>query len=179
MPLVNQQTTTVQKGIPGKLFVVPFVVMLVLLCGLMIAVAIRFQTIMARLEESRSLWPEASKELAPRYAKIDETFMSGLTGEAKGIDWIGSKEQFRGSTLFDRQASASLAIENQIAKANRGSQPSEGVPAASDLKSPGIANLVDAERRRKIAQGDFIGWLTIRALRLKLPDIYDPTASNQ
>ena len=42
----------------------------------MFAVAVRFQTIMARLEESRSLWPKASFELEPRYDHFREVFVA-------------------------------------------------------------------------------------------------------
>ena len=175
----NHQTTNVPKGIPGKLFAIPFVILLVLLCLLMIAVAIRFQTIMARLEESRSLWPEASQDLVPRYAQIDEPFLASLSGESKNIDWASSKKEFQVSSQFDRQASASMVIENQIAKAIPASNPSDSSQFVSKLNSPGVAKLIEAERRRKVAQEDFIGWLTVRALRLKLPNIYDPAATNQ
>jgi len=173
----NRHATGIPKGIPGKLFVIPFVLTLVLLCFLMIAVAVRFQTIMSRLEESRSLWPLASLELWSRYEQIKEPEGNSRTGEK--IDWEQSKRDFSGSTLFDKQSYASMVIESQISQSRNVSSHADAALYHGELASPNVSKLISAERRRKESQSGFIGWLTVRALRLKLPNIYDPLANKQ
>ncbi len=179
MVIATNPTAAIPKGIPGKLFVIPFVFALIVLCVLMIAVAFRFQSIMVRLEVSRSLWPAASQELGPRYKRINESILGALKGDAKEMDLASSMREFNGSTQFDRQANASMVIENQITRALKGLDHSDAPMFDADLRLPGISKLIDAERRRRESQSDFIGWLTVRALRLKLPNIYDPQATNQ
>lgn len=158
-------------GIPGRLFVGPFVLVTVVLGVLMFSVAMRFQTIMTRLEEVRSLWPKASQELAPRYDRINENLTKANVPPAVKEEWESGRQAFQASGLFDRQSTVSVALERQIASS---------LPAAernlSDFDSPGIAKLIEAEQRRKVSQGDMIGWLTVQSLRLKLPSIYDPLA---
>ncbi len=179
MVFASNPTAVIPKGIPGKLFVIPFVFALTVLCVLMIAVAIRFQSIMARLEESRSLWPAASQELRPRYDQIHSFILGAQLGETMDLDWAESKREFNGSTQFDRQSIASMVIENQITQALRDSDQSQSLSVKTQWKSPGVSKLIEAERRRRDSQSGFIGWLTVRALRLKLPDIYDPESKNK
>ena len=158
-------------GIPGRLFVGPFVLVTVVLGVLMFSIAMRFQTIMARLEEVRSLWPNASQELAPRYDRINENLIKSNVALAVKEEWELGRQAFQASGLFDRQSTVSVALERQIAST---------LPALernlSDFDSPGIAKLLEAEQRRKVSQDDMIGWLTVQSLRLKLPSIYDPLA---
>ncbi len=161
-------------GIPGKWFVLPFVFVLIVLGGVMFAIALRFQAIMARLEESRSLWPTASQELRPRYEQLTESIISSTADPATKEDLSKYRKEFNISSQFDRQAAVSLAIENQIRRDFQNSQL-----RASDFESPGISKLIQAEGRRKKSQEDIIGWLTVQGLRLKLPPIYDPIAKNQ
>jgi len=159
------------RGIPGRVFVIPFVLVTVALGILMFSVAIRFQTIMTRLEESRSLWPEASKELEPRYARINENQISSKASQVSVEEWESGRKAFLVSSLFDRQSNASIALEHQIAKSLSASDRN-----LSDFESPNISKLIEAERRRRVSQDDMIGWLTVQSLRLKLPLIYDPLA---
>ena len=161
-------------GIPGKWFVLPFVVALVVLGGVTFAIARRFQTIMARLEESRSLWPTASQELGPRYEQLSESIKASAMDQALKEGWTKSRKEFNVSSQFDRQSAASLAIEHQIRRNLKKSDRDD-----SDFNSPGISKLIEAEARRKKSQDDIIGWLTVQGLRLKLPPIYDPLANNQ
>jgi hypothetical protein len=161
-------------GIPGKWFVLPFVASLVLLGGLTFAMARRFQTIIARLEESRSLWPAASLELGPRYDQLNESINASKMDPAFTQGWTNNRKEFKVSSQFDRQSAASLTIENQIRQNFKESERDD-----SDFKSPGISKLIESEGRRKKAQDDIIGWLTVQGLRLKLPPIYDPLAKNQ
>lgn len=134
----------------------------------------RFQTIMARLEESRSLWPTASQELGPRYDQLTEFMEASSMDPVLKEGWMNNQKEFNVSSQFDRQSAASLTIENQIRRNFKKSERDD-----SDFKSPGISKLIEAESRRKKSQDDIIGWLTVQGLRLKLPPIYDPQAINQ
>jgi len=161
-------------AIPGKWFVLPFVLLLLVLGVLMFAVAVRFQTIMSRLEEVRSLWPNASQELGNRYERLDSSFAdSSVTNEVK-VDWENGRREFKSSSQFDKQSIASSAIESQIHSALETANRNE-----SDFNLPNTTKLREAETRRRDAQGDFIGWLTVKTLRLKLPPIYNPLAKNR
>jgi hypothetical protein len=161
------------RGIPGRLFVFPFVMVTAVLGILMFSVAMRFQAIMARLEEVRSLWPNASQELGPRYKRFSDNLMKSNVAPAAKEEWESGLQAFHLSGLFDQQSAASIALERQIGKALSASERT-----LSDFDSPGIAKLLKAEQRRRVNQDDMIGWLTVQSLRLKLPSIYDPLASN-
>ncbi len=162
------------SGIPGRFFVFPFVLVTVVLGVLMFSVAMRFQTIMVRLEEVRSLWPNASQELAPRYERLSDNLMNSNVTPAVKEEWESGRQAFHVSGLFDRQSTASIALERQIAKSLSVSDRN-----LSDFDSPSISKLLEAEQRRRVSQDDMIGWLTVQSLRLKLPLIYDPLASNR
>ena len=160
-------------GIPGRLFVLPFVSILVVLGLLMFAIAVRFQTIMTRLEVARSQWPMASQELGQRYDRFNDCFAAQSVAVAIQEDWANNRREFKASSQFDRQSKASFVIEKQISQTLESSQRSE-----SDFELPGISKLMEAENRRKKSQEGFLGWLTVQALRLKLPPIYNPLANN-
>ena len=166
-------TRSRRSGIPGRLFVVPFVLVTVALGGLMFSVAMRFQTIMARLEEVRSLWPNASQELGQRYERINEALVRS-NGASTKEEWESVRQAFYFSNLFDRQSAVSIAVEQQIAKSL--SAPDRNL---SDFELPGISKLMDAEQRRKNSQNDLIGRLTVQSLRLQLPSIYEPLAKHR
>lgn len=137
----------------------------------MFSVAMRFQTIMARLEEVRSLWPNASQELGQRYERMNDSLVRS-NGAATKEEWESVRQAFSSSSLFDRQSTVSTAVEHQIAKSL--SEPERNL---SDFELPGLSKLIEAEKRRRVSQDDMIGWLTVQSLRLKLPAIYDPTGS--
>ena len=161
-------------SISGKAFALPFVVVLVFLCYLMFAVAVRFQTIMARLEEVRSLWPNASNELVPRYDRLNDFFLHAEIPESVKEEWVSNRQEFGVSSQFDRQSVASSQIEKQFRIAATGSSIDDSASIRSEFALPGISKLIEAESRRKAAQNGAIGWLTIQGLRLKLPPIYEP-----
>ena len=166
------------SSISGKAFALPFVVVLVFLCYLMFAVAVRFQTIMARLEEVRSLWPNASRELVPRYDRLNDFFKHAEIPESVKKEWESNRQEFGVSSQFDRQSVASSQIENQFGIAATGSSSDDLASTSSEFALPGISKLIEAESRRKVAQNGAIGWLTIQGLRLKLPPIYEPLNKN-
>ena len=161
-------------GISGRLFVLPFVGVLVFLGFLTFSMAVRFQSIMARLEEVRSVWPIASVELSQRYDRLNETFAGSNVGKTIIAEWESKRREFKVSSQFDRQSAASLVIENQIVRSLEGNQRS-----ISDFELPGISKLLEAENRRRTAQNGIIGWLTVQGLRLKLPPIYEPLSNNR
>ena len=160
-------------GIPGRLFVLPFVSFLVVLGMLMFAIAVRFQTIMTRLEVVRSEWPKASQELSQRYDRFNDSFAASNVTEAIKEVWTNNQRKFKVSSQFDRQSAASLVIEKQIRQSLDDFHRGE-----SDFELPGITKLMEAESRRKKSQDDILGWLTVQGLRLKLPPIYNPLANN-
>jgi len=160
-------------GIPGRLFVLPFVSILIVLGVLMFAIAVRFQTIMTRLEVVRSEWPKASQELSQRYDRFNDSFAASNVTEANKEVWTNNQREFKVSSQFDRQSAASLVIEKQIKQSLDDFHRGE-----SDFELPGITKLMEAESRRKKAQDDILGWLTVQVLRLKLPPIYNPLAIN-
>ena len=162
------------SGIPGRLFVIPFVLVLTILGVLMFSVAVRFQSIMARLEEARSLWPNGSQELETRYDSIKDSLIHSGASETVRNEWDVARQEFNLSSLFDRQSIASVALERQIFKTRTASERN-----SSDFDLPGISKLIEAESRRKKSQEDMIGWLTVQGLRLKLPPIYDPRTNEQ
>ena len=162
------------RGLSGRLFVVPFVLVLVVLGLLMFAVAARFQTIMSLLEESRSLWPTASQELGLRYDRLNEHFEDVSVADAVKQDWISNQWEFKASSQFDRQSIASQMIENRIRQSL-----DEFHRVAADFEKPSILKLREVEGRRKKSQEGILGWLTVQGLRLKLPPIYDPIAKNK
>ena len=104
-----------------------------------------------------------------RYEKVQLSAGDSPSDENTTADWEKCKRDFKETTLFDKQGSVSMEIERRISQ----------LVGVSGLKSPGIAKLISAERRRMESQRDFIGWFTVVALRLKLPNIYDPKAIDQ
>ena len=127
-------------GIPGRLFVLPFVCVLVILGVLLFAVAVRFQTIMSRLEVVRSEWPKASQELGQRYDRFNDFFAVSTVAEAIQKDWTDNRREFKLSSQFDRQSVASFVIEKQIRQSLEGAQQSE-----ADFELPGISKLMEVE----------------------------------
>jgi hypothetical protein len=67
-------------SIRGRYFVWPFVVGLLILLAITLSIALQFQAIMRRLDESRALWPAASSELSRRYAEFDRSVASSPSG---------------------------------------------------------------------------------------------------
>jgi hypothetical protein len=138
----------------------------------MFAVGARFQTIMSRLEEVRSLWPKASQKLRVRYDSASSSAGESDAKLATDESWGELKRKFEATSQFDHQSEASTEIENQIAK-RLGKSWNQ-----SDFEDPAVAKLLSADQKRKQVQSDAIGWLTIKSLRLKLPPIFEPGASS-
>lgn len=157
------------RGIPGRVFVLTFVVALIVIGSLTFAVGRRFQTIMDRLEVVRSLWPNASQELRRRYDLAITTFDDLKTSDSARSEIARLRAEFELTSQFDRQSVAAAQLEEKIALAI-GNQAWN----LKDFERPALSKLIDADQRRKQVQDGMIGWLTISGLRLKLPPIFDP-----
>ena len=156
------------RGIPGRVFVLIFVVALVIIGSLTFAVGRRFQ-IMDRLEVVRSLWPNASQELRRRYDLAITTFDDLKTSDSERSDISRLRAEFELTSQFDRQSVAAAQLEGKIALA-----VGNDAWNLKDFERPALSKLIDADQRRKQVQDGMIGWLTISGLRLKLPPIFDP-----
>jgi hypothetical protein len=155
--------------IRGKWFVVPFVIVLCLLLALTLSMALQFQSIMQRLDNARTDWPAASRELEQRYAEFDTQFRNGTTmlGDADGKAWETEYSAFLETTQYDRQAKHAAQLERLLAKSQASPKTdSDKVPSES------IVALVAAEQSRRDVEQSWIGRWTITALRLKLPETY-------
>jgi hypothetical protein len=157
------------RGIPGRVFVLTFVVALIVIGSLTFAVGRRFQTIMDRLEVVRSLWPNASQELRGRYDLAISTFDDLKTSESERSEVSRLRAEFELTSQFDRQSVAAAQLEEKIASA-----VGKDAWNSKDFERPALSKLIDADQQRKQVQDGMIGWLTINGLRLKLPPIFDP-----
>lgn len=157
------------RGIPGRVFVLIFVVALMIIGSLTFAVGRRFQTIMDRLEVVRSLWPNASQELRRRYDLAITTFDDLKTSDSERSDISRLRAEFELTSQFDRQSVAAAQLEGKIALA-----VGNDAWNLKDFERPALSKLIDADQQRKQVQDGMIGWLTISGLRLKLPPIFDP-----
>ena len=157
------------RGIPGRVFVLVFVPLLVVVGSLFFAVGARFQTIMNRLEVVRSLWPNASHELISRYDRLATALDERKSTDQEKEQIKSLRAKFNLSSQFDRQSISALAMEKEIAALTDPSQWNN-----SDFDGPALSKLIAADQQRKKVQNGMIGWLTIQGLRLKLPPIFEP-----
>lgn len=162
-------------SIRGRYFVAPFVVVLLILLAITLSIALQFQTIMRRLDESRTLWPAASAELSQRFADFDKAVNSGSSGSDSTVtpighpsDWNAEYAAFRETTQYDRQCPHAIFLERFLRE-----RSSELTPSASPFPhSEAIDRFLQSERRRIEAQTSIVGRWTIFSLRLKLPEAF-------
>jgi hypothetical protein len=152
------------RGISGRVFVFLFVIFLIVSGIAMFSIAARFQTIMGKLEVVRSLWPKASMALKPRYSMASQEFADSTKKTKEWDTWF---QEFEASSQFDRQSVAASELEDQIAIMNLDSpwRP-------TDFEESSVKQLLQADHERRLIQEDFLGRLTVEALRLKLPPIF-------
>lgn len=158
-----------KRGIPGRVFVLCFVPVLVLIGATTFGIGYRFQVIMNRLELVRSLWPNASVELKDRYDRLSRSLEDSEVKPAKLAELAKFRSQFDQASQFDAQSVAASTIELAIPSLTENLNWS---PQDADL--PALNKLLESDRERAIVQNDTLGWLTIRSLRLKLPPIFAP-----
>lgn len=156
--------------IRGKWFVAPFVIVLGLLLALTLSIALQFQSIMHRLDDARTDWPAASRELGNRFADFDSRLRDSSASlvDADRKAWETEYAAFLETTQYDRQAKHAAQLERLFAK----SQSSTAATDQQSKNSDSIQELVASERSRRDVEQSWIGRLTINSLRLKLPESY-------
>ncbi len=168
---IEQDGTKKARGIPGRVFVICFVPILVLLSAVTFGMGYRFQVIMNRLEQVRSLWPNASLELKARYDRLEKFMVDSNADSTKFAELAKLRSSFDQASQFDAQSVAAATLEQSIPKLTGNAQW-----RSDDFQLPAITKLLASDRGRASVQNDMLGWLTIRGLRLKLPPIFDPNS---
>ena len=164
--------------IPGKIAVVAFSTILVLGLISVLAIGLQFQTIMNRLDASRSAWPEASKELAQRFNQAEQ-FLSSVDYMGNSptlMDWRYHYAQFAESRQFDRQVASATKLEEMLeALLSQKSLP-EDAPITAIKAGSGLLNLLEKEQLRKYSEQGNLGIWTKTLLRLKTPPYFEPVS---
>ena len=164
--------------IPGKIAVVAFSTILVLGLISVLAIGLQFQTIMNRLDASRSAWPEASKELAQRFNQAEQ-FLSSVDYMGNSptlMDWRYHYAQFAESRQFDRQVMSATKLEEMLeALLSQQSLPPTA-PIAAIKPGSGLLNLLEKEQLRKSSEQGNLGIWTKTLLRLKTPPFFEPVS---
>ena len=164
--------------IPGKIAVVAFSTILVLGLISVLAIGLQFQTIMNRLDASRSAWPEASKELAQRFNQAEQ-FLSSVDYMGNSptlMDWRYHYAQFAESRQFDRQVASATKLEEMLeALLSQKSLP-EDAPITAIKAGSGLLNLLEKEQLRKSSEQGILGTWTKAMLRLKTPPYFEPVS---
>lgn len=168
---VDQGGTKKTRGIPGRVFVICFVPILILLSALTFGMGYRFQVIMNRLEQVRSLWPSASLELKARYDRLAKSMIESNAEPAKLAELAKFRSSFDQASQFDTQSVAAASLEQAIPNLTKNEQW-----GTEDFHLPALTKLLASDRERASVQNDMLGWLTIRGLRLKLPPNFDPNS---
>lgn len=164
--------------IPGKIAVVAFSIILVLGLISVLAIGLQFQTIMNRLDASRSAWPEASKELAQRFDQAEQYLASVdyLGNSPTLLDWRYHYSQFSESRQFDRQVMPATKLEDMLeALLSQRSLPPTA-PITAIKAGSGLLNLLEKEQLRKSSEQGFLGTWTKALLRLKTPPYFEPVS---
>ena len=164
--------------IPGKIAVVAFSIILILGLISVLAIGLQFQTIMNRLDASRSAWPEASKELSERFNLAEQFFASeDYLGDTLAVmDWRYYYAQFAESRQFDRQVISATKLEEMLeALLSQKSLP-ENTPITAIKAGSGLLNLLEKEQLRKSSEQGTLGTWTKTLLRLKTPPYFEPVS---
>ena len=164
--------------IPGKIAVVAFSTILVLGLISVLAIGLQFQTIMNRLDASRSAWPEASKELSQRFDQAEQYLASvDYMGNSPTLmDWRYHYAQFAESRQFDRQVMSATKLEEMLeALLSQQSLPPTA-PIAAIKPGSGLLNLLEKEQLRKSSEQGTLGTWTKAMLRLKTPPYFEPVS---
>lgn len=159
------------RTIPGKLFAIPFAIIVLFLLWLVFSMAVRFQTIMRQLERTRSTWPAASASLLQRYESllaVDSGVEDSLRSQIQ-TDLQNAKKV----TQFDQQSPLLSSIERSVHNNQQARQTVDriGIPES-------VLEVVRLDKERKSLQTDFVGQATVYGLRLKLPPVFDLNADS-
>ncbi|MFZ4468877.1 MAG: hypothetical protein ACOYOZ_06435 [Pirellula sp.] len=164
--------------IPGKFAVIAFSIILILGLISVLAIGLQFQTIMNRLDASRSAWPEASKELSERFNQAEQFLASvDYLGDTPAVmDWRYYYAQFAESRQFDRQIISATKLEEMLeALLSQKSLP-ENTPITAIKAGSGLLNLLEKEQSRKSSEQGTLGTWTKTLLRLKTPPYFEPVS---
>jgi len=164
--------------IPGKIAVVAFSMILILGLISVLAIGLQFQTIMNRLDASRSAWPEASKELAQRFDQAEQFLASvDYMGNSPTLmDWRYHYSQFAESRQFDRQVTSASKLEEML-EALLSQQSLPPTAPITEIKAgSGLLNLLEKEQLRKASEQGTLGTWTKTLLRLKTPPYFEPVS---
>lgn len=147
-----------RRGLPGRVFTLVFVVVLVATTVVGLAVGMRFQVMMDALADARQRWPRAAEAFANASRRQLEMTESP---EAPALR-ASAVEAFERESRFEEQVKrfAALDIAPSVAAAQAG-----WAGAASDVQA-----YLDAEERLTQLRRDTLGQFCERLLRLKLPD---------
>ncbi len=154
------------RTIPGKLFAIPFAVVVLFLLWLVFSMAVRFQTIMQQLERTRSAWPAASASLFERYESL-------LAEDVKLDDSLRSRirtdlQDARKVTQFDQQSPLLYSLEQSIQEDQQARELVDRIGVADS-----VLEVLRLDKERSSLQSDFVGQATVNGLRLKLPPVFD------
>lgn len=180
IPKAIEKEVSVEKvdRIPGKIAVVAFSIILILGLISVLAIGLQFQTIMNRLDASRSAWPEASKELAQRFDQAEQYLSSVdyMGNSPTLIDWQYHYAQFAESRQFDRQVASATKLEEMLeALLSQKSLP-EDAPITAIKAGSGLLNLLEKEQLRKSSEQGILGTWAKAMLRLKTPPYFEPVS---
>jgi hypothetical protein len=180
IPKAIEKEVTVEQvdRIPGKIAVVAFSMILILGLISVLAIGLQFQTIMNRLDASRSAWPEASKELAQRFDQAEQFLASvDYMGNSPTLmDWRYHYSQFAESRQFDRQVTSASKLEEML-EALLSQQSLPPTAPITEIKAgSGLLNLLEKEQLRKASEQGTLGTWTKTLLRLKTPPYFEPVS---
>lgn len=159
-------TTRPPRTIPGKLFAVPFAVVVLFLLWLVFSMAVRFQTIMKQLERTRGAWPAASVSLFDRYESFLESSSDWSEPQREALR--RGIEDAKKVTQFDQQSPKFRLLEQLVRESNL----PKDIVASRDF-TDSVLDVMQLDRERELLQSDFVGRATVYGLRLKLPPIFD------
>lgn len=156
------------RGVSGRVFVFGFLPLIAIVGLAMFSVALRFQSIMKNLELVRAAWPSVAVDLKLRYDKFDKFILADMPSDFPRQEWSEIKQEFEVSNQFDRQSKVIPKMESMIAKST-----GDPVWERKDFENERFERFRAAEENRQRIQNDWLGNLTIQALRLRLPPRID------
>lgn len=165
-------TTRPPRTIPGKLFAIPFAVVVLFLLWLVFSMAVRFQTIMKQLERTRGAWPAASVSLFERYESLINTNPAWTESQRDALR--REIDDAKKVTQFDQQSPKFYRLEQLV----RDSGHPQDVVSSHEFPES-VLDVIRLDRERELLQNDFVGRATVYGLRLKLPPIFDLQTPNR
>ncbi len=164
--MTERATLDRRPAVSGKLFVVPFAILIAFLLWLIVSMAIRFQVLMVQVEKSRAAWPAASQELATRYDRLLND--ASELEPTKRSELQKLHEEFSGVTQFDLQGPRVVELERFLHSNGLSNLEKNSINDGEES----IQELLQLEKVRGELESDFVGRCTVAGLRLKLPPVF-------